>query len=294
MIISGFTFSKIVVVQSLEPQETQTGLILSEYLNAQISSSNSQVQLEYLSCSSCVEFVEILRCLTTDAKLKGEFPIIHVECHGSSTEGLEFENGSTLSWDELSSELLLLNIACKFNLLAVFSACFGGHFLTKMDVIKPAPCWCMVAPTEIVDPGEILNGFRVFYATLIQRADAGKAVTEISKLRLSHGYWFGQSAEIWFETVMTNYIRKHCTKEATRLRAKALRRKLMEEGQPPKSIGSITRILCRLNRENLRGGFFDTYFQTTAIPENAQRFHHARIRLDLKLKDFHSSKKYGL
>lgn len=292
MIISGFTFSKIVLVQSLEPHEAKTGLHLSEYINAKISESSHKIQLEYTTCSSCVEFTEILRRLTIDAKLKGEFPIVHVECHGSSTEGLEFENGSTLPWGELASELLNLNVACKFNLLAVFSACFGGHFLSQMDVLSPAPCWCMVAPSETVDPGEIMDGFRIFYSTLLQSADAGIAAAKISRAPLSHGRWFGQPAEMWFETVVTNYITKHCTKEATRDRAKKLRRKLIEEGRPPKSIGGITRELCKLNRANLLGKYFDSYFQTTAIPENIQRYQHARIRLDLKLRDFRSSKKY--
>lgn len=294
MNISGFTFSKIVLVQSLEPHEVQTGLHLSQYISAQISESNHQIQLEYTTCSSGVEFIEILRRLTTDAKVKGEFPIVHVECHGSSKEGLEFENGSTLSWDVLASELLHLNVACKFNLLAVFSACFGGHFLGQLDAISPAPCWCIVAPTETVDPAEIMSGFRIFYSTLLLSADAGKAAAKISRAPLSHGRWFSQPTEIWFETVVTNYITKHCTKEATRDRAKKLRRQLIKEGHLPKSIGNITRELCRLNRTNFLGEYFDTYFQTSAIPENIQRFQHARVRLDLKLKALRGSKEYSL
>ncbi len=226
--------------------------------------------------------------------MKSEFPIVHVECHGSLEEGLEFENGSTLPWGELALELLPLNVACKFNLLAVFSACFGGHSLSQLGVIRPAPCWCIVAPTETVDPGEILNGLRTFYSTLLLRADAGKAVAEISKARLSQGHWFGQAAEMWFETVVLNYITKECTKEATRVRAKKLRRQMINEGGTPKSIGSITRELCRLNRENLKGKYFDAYFQTAEIPENTLRFQHARVRLELKLKEFRGTKEYCL
>ncbi|MDO8313304.1 MAG: hypothetical protein Q7T25_15335, partial [Sideroxyarcus sp.] len=157
-----------------------------------------------------------------------------------------------------------------------------------------APCWCIVAPTETVDPGEIMHGFRIFYSTLLQSADAGKAAAKISRALLSNGHWFAQPAEMWFETVVTNYITKHCTNEATRDRAKKLRRQLMEEGRSPKSIGGITRELCRLNSTNLLGKYFDTYYQTTVIPENTQRFQHARVRLDLKLKELRSSKKYCL
>lgn len=137
-----------------------------------------------------------------------------------------------------------------------------------------------------------MRGFRNFYTTLFQSVDVGKAAAKISKELLSHGRWFSQPAEMWFETVVTNYIAKHCTLEATRERAKQLRRKLKEDGRPLKSIGGITRELCKLNRTNLLGKYFDSYFHIEAIPENIKRFQHARDRLDLKLKDFRSSKKY--
>jgi len=294
MIVAGFTFSKIVIVQSLEHHETETGRILYEYISAQIDETNHQIQLEFVKCSNRVEFLEILSRLTTDAKLKGEIPIVHVECHGSQKEGLEFENGSTIPWSELASALLPLNVACGFNLLAVFSACFGGYFLGQLSAISPAPCWCIVAPTETVDPSEIMGGFRVFYSTLFHSLDAGKAAAKISRMPLSHGRWFGKPAEIWFETVVTEYILKHCTKEAVRDRAKKLRRQVISGGRTPPGVGSIIRRLCRLNRESLTGEYFDTYFQITAIPENTQRFQHARVRLNFKLNDFRSSKKYCL
>lgn len=292
MKVSGFTFSKIIVIQSLEAHETKTGLHLSEYIKAQIAETDHRIDLEYITCSSGAEFVSILHRLTAEAKRGGEIPIVHVECHGSANDGLEFENGSMLSWNEVASELMRLNVACKFNLLTVFSACFGGHFLSQMGVISPAPCWCMVAPTETVDPGEIMNSLRVFYSTLLQSVDAGKAASKISQIPLSKGRWFAKPAELWFEEVVTHYISNHCTKAATRERVKKIHRQLIDEGNPHRSIDNIKREIRRLNRENLLGKYFDEYFQTNLIPENYRRYEHARRRLESRLDEFKNSDKY--
>jgi hypothetical protein len=294
MKVSGFAYSKIVIIQSLEPHEVQTGFHLSEYIRAQVTEGGHYIPLEYIKCSSSVEFASILERLTTEVKLNEQIPIVHVECHGGANDGLEFENGSTLSWNQLASGLLHLNTACKFNLLAIFSACFGGYFLGQMGALAPAPCWCMVAPTDTADPGELMNGLRVFYSTLLDTNDAGKAAARISSVRLSKGRWLAKPAELWFEILAEKYILNHCTHEATRERVKKLRRQLIEEGRPYRSIGNITREIRRLNRESLSGKYFDEYFQTAVIPENIQRFKHARDRLEIKLNKLRSSNKYCL
>lgn len=291
--IAGFTLTKIVIIQSLEPHESKTGKNLSEFIVSVVLEYNLKIPVELINCENKFEFLEILGRLSTEAKTAGEKPLIHVECHGSIQEGLEFENGSTLTWPEVASSLLELNVACRFNLLAAFSACFGGHFLSQMEAVHPSPCWCMVAPTEKIDPGELLNGFRTFYSTLLQHTDVGIAVAELRKIRLSTGRWFGQVAELWFETIVIGYIERHCTVEAARVRAKKLYRKLKRTGTT-KSIGNIMRTSRQHNRQGLLAKYFDIYFLTAEIPENIQRFEAARTRLDLKLRKLQETNKYNL
>ena len=120
--VAGFTLTKVVIVQSLELHEIETGRILSEYVAAQMHEHNVSVPLELLNCSNAEEFLGILRRLTADAVSHNEIPLVHVECHGSPTEGLEFENGSTLAWPDVAAALLPLNLSTGFNLLTVFSA----------------------------------------------------------------------------------------------------------------------------------------------------------------------------
>lgn len=275
-------FNRIVIIESLGDNEARTGKILSEFIKGQLDTCGCPIPIEYLRCENSLEFNEIFVSLLSIADRDGDICLLHVECHGDPVRGLEFANGSELSWNELSFKLQQLNMATKFNLLAVFSACYGGHFLERFLPVGPAPCWAMVAPTDVVDPGEIMNGFRVFYASLLSQFDVGKAASAIETQTLSQGRWLGQHAELWFEKVTLEYIENHCTKEAIRKRSKTIRRKLLTGGKRV-SFGKLKRGLRSPNRNRLVGELFDRYFMISSIPENAVRFEAARLRLEAKV-----------
>ena len=287
--LSGFAFNRIVIVQSLETSETETGRILSEFISG-IADVNLPIQV--INCGYAAQFMQILQQLTTEAAL-GNVPLLHVECHGDPAAGLQFENGSMLSWRRVVDALIPLNIASKFNLLSIFSACFGAHFLGQMGVIEAAPCWCMIAPTETVDPGEILAGFRAFYSTLFRDKDMGSAVSAIAKCELSRGRWLSEPAEVWFEYLITGYVEAHCNELATRKRARDIYRKLKAERQR-QGIGAIYRRLTAENRKSLLGKYFDIYFITDQVPENIQRFENVRQRVGTKLARLRDTGRYAI
>lgn len=286
--ISGFSFNRVVIIQSLETNEPQTGISISEYIQAQLRGNQTSLPVEVLSCDSSVGFLKILAELTVQGATFGMIPILHVECHGDELEGLEFANGSLLSWHDLSEALVKLNKATRFNLLAIFSACYGGHFLGQMGAINPSPCWCMVAPSETVDPAEIMAGFRIFYRTFFLKSDAGIAVFELSKAKLSAGRWFGQPAELWFEVVVENYITSHCTPKALKVRAKELANNSVSEGLPI-SMHEAKRRIKLLNSKKVFIDHFSCYFMTEDLPENKMRFHRVLVDLESKYSKFKSS-----
>lgn len=288
--LSGFTFNRIVIVQSLEPSDTETGEILSQFILGEQKIAGINLPIEVIKCGYAAEFIQIVQRLTTEAAA-GNIPLLHVECHGDPKEGLEFENGSTLSWESVASALLPLNIASGFNLLSVFSACFGAHFLGQMGAITAAPCWCLVAPTETVDPGEILGGFRAFYSALFRVKNMGSAVNAIARCKLSRGRWLSEFAEVWFETVVTGYVEAHCNKSAARERARKIYRKLKAQGQY-KSIGALLRLLRERNRQDLLGEYFNTYFVTEKVLGNRQRFESARQRVIAKISRLRNTGRY--
>jgi hypothetical protein len=198
-----------------------------------------------------------------------------------------------LAWDRVANALLPLNIASRFNLLAIFSACFGAHFLSQMDTIGPAPCWCLIAPTKKVDPGEILGGFRVFYSALFKDADMGSAVRAISRCQLSHGEWLWEPAEIWYQRIVTGYIKVHCTESAARERARTIYKDAKKDGKRT-SLGSILRIMKKKNRDAFTGDYFDRFFIIDIIPENNIRFAKTKERVANTLATLRNIGKYAI
>jgi hypothetical protein len=288
----GFTFNKIVIIQSLEPHEIETGRYLSEYVTSLIEQSERyNIPIQVISCSSAIGFLEALKELTREAE-SGEIPLLHVDCHGCPVDGLEFENSSTLSWKELSAALLPLNISSRFNLLAVFSACYGAYFLEQMQAIEPAPCWCLVAPTEKVDVSEVMGGFRVFYSALFSEHNMGPAITAISQCRLSHGRWLSKPAEQWFENLIIGYIKEHCNLQTARERAKVIFRERKSLGKKRLGTGALLRIIRKANREKLLSKYFDIYFITEQLPQNIKRFENVYRRVETQLNKLRNSGKY--
>jgi hypothetical protein len=275
----------------LEEWETKTGTILVDFLRHHIEEKQIPLQIRHIHCESAPEFLEALKSIAAAAHEMGDAPILHVETHGDQHFGLQFANGSELSWEAVSSALLALNIASGFNLLSVFAACYGAYFLSELNAIRPAPCYALVAPTKKVDPGEVLGGFRRFYQNLFATRDAGIAIHRLSKELLSHGRWFGQTAEGWFERIVPNYAKTYSTRHAMRLRARLIYRKLRKAGVH-KSVGFLKRQLRHHNRRFFEERAFRTYFSSKSIPENVDRFDGVRQRVKEEILNLRGSRKY--
>lgn len=290
---AGFTISRFVVIQSLETLEVQTGQILVDLLTALLSEYEPTLNVVAYNCSSALEFRRLMNDLTHEAAINGDRPVLHLECHGSLTEGIEFENGSTLGWQECGELLTQLNIATRFNLLVVLAACYGAHLNGQYSPIKPSPAFCIVAPTEEIDPADAIGGFRTFYTHLLRTGDAGLASTALAKLPISSGQWFSQLAEDWFVDLVENYVKSHLSRSAFEVWARSLSRRLRDSGQAA-SVGSMKRKLLRQNREGLAGKYFDGFFCTSQIPECTGRFNTTRARIQKKLAALRATGQYAI
>lgn len=286
-------FDRVVIIKSLEPEEFDSASALRDYVRTQIDDCGLQIAVEILDCESANEFLDVIDLLTQRAYANGERPILHIECHGDPTTGLEFANGSELSWKDVGSNLTRLNKATDFNLFVVFAACFGFHFLGQLSPVTSSPCWGMIGPTNTVDPGEILRGFRTFYRTLFITIDLSKALGSISTERLEHSSWFAQIAETWFLRICYEYIRDHCTLEQTQERAKILKATVRTTGARV-WLKDVEAQLRFRNTHDLLGKYFDSYFMIKEIPGNKTRFQNTHHLLQDMIKRMRSTKKYGL
>lgn len=290
---SGFMFSRVVVVESLERHEVKTGAKIADFVKSVSMAQCLGISVEYTACEDVVTFESFVNELAADVKATGRIPLLHVECHGDRSTGLEFENGSQLSWTRLSQLLVGLNEATRFNLVAIFSACYGAHFVAQMGCLAPAPCFAMIAPSEDVYPDEILTGFRLFYADLLRTADAGQAVDAMLHLSLQKGAWFAMRAETWFEKIVTGYVESHCTKSEAKRRALQMYRQLRSSGAEA-DLGELRRKLVQSNRNELIGKYFECYFMAKTVTETAVRFRRVRRRIDLRLAQYRKTGRYAI
>lgn len=291
--LSGFTFTRIVVIQSLDHSELQTGRNLYEFIDGLNVLHNTNIPIQFFNVNSSRQFIQLLAAIEASSKANFDIPVIHVECHGSKQQGLYFADGSRLSWKATSNALVKINIATRFNLLTIFSACFGAYFISQMGATKECPCWCMVAPTEEIEAHEILVALRVFYRTFMESKDVGLAVSAVSQTPINCGQWFGKTAELWFEEQVDSYIRDHCSKEAARLRQRHIYKQLKGDGHR-RSKGRIARDFKSLHKHSLTGDYFDTFFMIRQVPENKARFQAARKRLNEQIRKYQISKDYEI
>lgn len=290
---AAFSISKISIIESLEPSEVHTGRIIAEYIRAQLESAGIDLQVEVLECESKIEFLAILERLAQEAIEVEHIPLLHIECHGDKLDGLEFANSSMMSWPELSDELLKLNCATRFNLFSVISACSGGYFLSQIFPGQPAPCLGMLAPSDAVDPAEILEGFRIFYSTFIKTFDAGSAAQKMSRQRLTAGKWFVQSSDEWFVRIVINYVQVHCTRKQLEERAKKLSRKLRNSGIE-QSIGLTKRRIRKDHNSGLVDKYFASFFMTERFPENKLRFNNSSLQAQAHVASILTQRPYRL
>lgn len=276
--LAPFAFTKIVIVQSLEPHERPTGANLHTFLRGLNGLLGLSVPFEYMECESAREFRSIMERLIDDCR-GGHIPLLHVECHGDDRDGLIFENGSELAWRDTAELLTRLNEACRYNLFAVFAACFGAYFLGQISAYRSAPCYAIVAPTAITYPDELETGFKLFYKNLLQTWDAGIAVRRLQSHHLVYGRWFGETAETWFERVVEDYMKSRCTRKAMKPRIKRLYRRLLSDGNR-QSIGRLKRMIRQRNKQVFLDDYFDRFFGVNRFPENKGRFSavHERVR----------------
>ena len=286
---SGFSFSRVVIIQSLGAEgDIPTGRIIADYIEPKILESGLDIPVEVIDCKSPEEFFEIIECLTVKA-LMGDYPLLHVDCHGDYDAGLSFSNGDDLDWETVASVLTQLNGATNFNLLVLFSACFGYYFTETMGITKPAPCWCLVAPCSVIKQDEILNNLRVFYSELFLTKNVGLSIRNLENSKLIHGAWICSLTEELFGKLTKTYLVKCCSKEQGKLRLDMYMSKM-------KNVLTRKAMKQRFKEQNNDKLFeyFERYFMINVLPGNRVRFTRARAELTMLIKKLKSTGRYYL
>ncbi len=202
----------------------------------------------------------------------GARPLIHIESHGDPDEGLEFSNGSVLSWGELANLMVSINLATKFNLIVCLSACHAANFLGKMgDVDRPCPCRALIAPHKEMSPSEAMFAFREFYSNLLQARTFNSSIELIEGLKTEDGFWIAETAEGWFRFTSRQFVLNQCSIPEVKKRILGIHKKVKEAGLNPK-IGEIKKEFMIHYREVMFQELFNTFFGLHSVPELRSEF----------------------
>jgi hypothetical protein len=289
--MSTFSFTKIAIIESLEPDDFKSGTELGNYLRGLQEDHPGVPNVDLTVVADRIEFLATIEALTVDAENDGEYPILQIETHGwANKTGLPFPDGTSLSWDELAAALARLNKATGFNLVVCVAACFGGHFIGALRPTDPSPCFALIGPTHETDGSELLRSFRALYRTLLLTLDANAALKALHEHRLNEGGFLTTTAEDWFFKLSDGYLRTHCTKERLKERGKAIVAELREEG---KTLNSAAQSRISGIGEELAFSFLDrrfpSFFMTDAIPENRERFSNSLFEARRRAQEFFES-----
>ena len=291
--MSSLKFSKVAIIQSLDPGEFETGTELGKSIEGLRDDHAAVPEVELINVKGRDEFLQAIDKLTIEAEKNDAAPILQIEMHGwEDKSGLAFPDDSSLTWPELSDPLAKLNKATGFNLLVCMSVCFGGHSLSFIKPDGPSPCFGLIGPTHSVSPPELLGGFRSFYRELITTLDVNAGLAKLHAHKLQEGGYINITAEQWFFRLADGYLKTYCTKERLQARAKAITNQIKSEGKAVNDaqLAAITQLGQTL-ATNFLDRRFPKFFMLDAIPENRVRFGQALTQAKQDVADFMASQK---
>ncbi|RZL03829.1 MAG: hypothetical protein EOP36_03030 [Rubrivivax sp.] len=289
--MSSFSFSKVAIIQSLDPGEDESGTELGKYIDGLRVAHPTVPKVELINVKGREGFLQAINNLVREAAQNDDCPILQIETHGwEDKTGLAFPDDTSLSWHELSIPLARLNKATGFNLLVCMSACFGGHSLTFVRPNEPSPCFALIGPTDTVYPDELLGSFQALYQELLITLDAGAALAKLNAHGLKKGGFLTITAEDWFFKLADGYLRTHCTKDRLKARAGAIVERLKSEG---KALSPSDQLSIEQIGKSLASSFFDRQFQRFFmlgdIPDNLDRFERALVDARHRAEQFMDS-----
>lgn len=162
----------IIIIQSLEPDEKQTGAELyDEVLNRKIEQLGDQSFIKsqaYFSAHSKAEILQILDDILNDINNLQNGLVIHFEMHGSShLDGLITAGGELISWLELVTKFRAINIATQNQLYLTMATCYGRYLFEAVDPELKSPYSGYISASQSVTVQEVMDSFSDVFERLI-------------------------------------------------------------------------------------------------------------------------------
>lgn len=196
-------FNKIIVLDALTPEDSQTATYVVERLNRHFGGQG----VSHKQVSNAEDFIEALKMLrdaSDPAFEMGWKPIIHIEGHGSS-ENLHFPDHSLLAWDKVADYLRPINRNLNNTLITFIGTCYAAECLKKsVSLSQFSPVWCGITPVKEIYEEDVREAALTFYETI---RDTGNVSEAAHRLAGDNIYHF--NSDYLFHLAMHTYMMTH-------------------------------------------------------------------------------------
>lgn len=282
--MSTFSFNKIAILESLSEGERKTGRQLYDDLEMVKIGRARQLNTEYKSVSSKIEFFAYIETLRIGAEVEETFPVLQIEAHGTNDlKGLILSSGDVIRWEEMAKALRPLNYLCRCNLLVVIAACYGANLLRIMSITDHAPFWGVIAPEYEILPNQIYESMYRFYVAVYD-GKTGQALIDTLKTAGDFNGLKLVTSEYLFVRAYEYYVDNECSPLALEARAKRVREMSIQKGI--KNPLNVKQIMEQLEpTEQHFNKCIDTFFMLADYPENIDKISTSvKTRIALKIK----------
>jgi hypothetical protein len=203
---TGLHFNTIYVIESLAPGELRSGRELYDSILMPATHANEGLQAEYHDVRTSADLHRVLRRVAEECAERNRGPILHLEAHGDPN-GLALADGSYLPWTALTPQLVVMNRACRMNLMVLAMMCKGWDLTVALMPNDRAPVFMLIGPPDAVSGAAIQGTTKRFYSTLVTKWDLNDALNSMNE-----GQLFAQwpirpaTAEILFCRVFRYYM----------------------------------------------------------------------------------------
>jgi hypothetical protein len=198
----------IIIIQSLEPDEKQTGAELyDDVVNRRIEQLGDLSFIKsqaYFSADSKAEILAVLDNILNDINNRQNGLVIHFEMHGSSHfDGLITADGELISWLELVTKFRPINIATQNQLYLTMATCYGRYLFEAVDPELKSPYSGYISASQSVTVQEVMDSFGDVFERLI--AD-GNLIRSYLASDAEGGRFFYKDSKTTFEQLMEHII----------------------------------------------------------------------------------------
>ena len=175
---------KLVIIQSLFPEDRETGVNLYTHLTS--SFSTKDIELKRVSTmknwQDSLNYIKGLCCQSNKEAI-----FVHLEIHGAADKtGLVLcidGTGEKITWTSIADEFASYNRSCGYKLHISLGVCHGLYWaLDTISIQKLMPFRYMIGSLEVLHDLDLQQRYRVFYTSLFSRDTLYNALNKMQQV----------------------------------------------------------------------------------------------------------------